>query len=141
MRFMEHYDNNDSVTVMMVKSLNRWCWKWFGLFIWGDRSVSVVCLFIWYRNCKACKDKWWCLWTSEVCHNIKVCLLNVKDPKISHPKCFFISLHKITKMGKILTIFAIFWQAVVFNGAVMNRVIINILIYRLHYQTETLCYN
>ena len=23
MRFMEHYDNNDSVTVMMVKSLNR----------------------------------------------------------------------------------------------------------------------
>jgi hypothetical protein len=43
-----------------------------------------------------------------VCHNIKVYLLNVKDPKISYPKCFFISLHKITKMGKILAIFAIF---------------------------------
>jgi hypothetical protein len=58
----------------------------------------------------ACKEKWWCLWTSEVCHNIKVCLLDVKEPKISHQKCVFLSLliHKKNKMGKILAIFPIF---------------------------------
>jgi hypothetical protein len=57
MQFMEQYDNNDSVTVIMVKSLYQWCWKCFGLFIWGDRSVSVVYLFIWYTEMPACKEK------------------------------------------------------------------------------------
>jgi hypothetical protein len=46
------------------------------------------------QKCQACKEKWWCLWTFQVCHNIKECLLNVKkNQKISHPK-FFYSLEK-----------------------------------------------
>jgi hypothetical protein len=36
--------------------------------------------------------------------------------KISHPKCLLSLYKKITKMGKILAIFAIFLYAVVPNG-------------------------
>jgi hypothetical protein len=38
---------------------------------------------------------------------------------------FFISLHKITKMGKILAIFAIFWQVVVLNGVKNSNLDVN----------------
>ena len=45
MRFMEIMT---TITVSQWWWWNQWCSKW--LFIWGDRSVSVVYIFIWYRN-------------------------------------------------------------------------------------------
>ena len=43
-----------TVTVSQIRWWNQWCWKWFWIVYLGigNRSVSVVCLFIWYKNAK-----------------------------------------------------------------------------------------
>jgi hypothetical protein len=42
----------------------------------------------------AWKEKQWCLWTTEICQNIKICPLNVKDPKNIISKMFFYLITK-----------------------------------------------
>ena len=49
-------------------------------YLYGETGQFQLYIFSYGTEMPACKEKWWCLWTSEVCHHIKVCLLNVKDP-------------------------------------------------------------
>ena len=56
MRFMEHYDNNDSVTVMIVKSVMlKMIW-----IVYMGRPVSFSCMSFHMhgRGMPACKEKW-----------------------------------------------------------------------------------
>jgi hypothetical protein len=50
----------------------------------GETGQYSCMSFHMVQKCQACKEKWWCFWTFQVCHNIKECLLNVKKPQKYH---------------------------------------------------------
>jgi hypothetical protein len=55
------------------------------------------------------KKKKWCLWTSEICYNIKVCLLNVKDRKNITSKMFCYLFTKYNQNGQNISYIRHFW--------------------------------
>ena len=71
---MENYDNNDSVTMINVKSVML---KMIWIVYMRRKGQFQLYVFSYSTEMPASKEKQLCLWTSDVCRNIKVCLLNV----------------------------------------------------------------